>query len=211
MPRSRKSSTTLRTTAVSAVLFGAIALWGLHGSPAKAGDYTMTFETADYGEKDGDWVEYWRDSDGGEWIFVIQNYRCISAIAPWNDPGPDDDKDGQTDIKSIIAILKQHGGPLVMNSAFARSPLGKLLIREGKGIIPVYNPSDSGFEDGGTGSGGFDPGAGSPEAQLKKRAKHGSGDGGKGDDGSDLKPGEVGLFDDDSPVSPEKLSRSWTL
>lgn len=194
----------LRSFVLGAAFLGAITISGLHASPASADKKTGKTDlvTVDYAEKDGDWVEYYKDEKDREWIVIVQDYKVIDVIAPTGDPGPDDTDHERGDLSSMIAVLKQRGGPLVLDTAFADTPLGRRLTREAKGIVPIYNPSDSGFDPGDGPGGGFDPGGGSPQDQLKRHLKHGGGDGGKGDDGSDLKPGDVGLFDDDMPGPP---------
>ncbi|HVO01200.1 MAG TPA: hypothetical protein VMT54_03315 [Candidatus Cybelea sp.] len=189
---------------LGAACLGALVLGSWHVMPAQAdkASGSTTLEGVDYGDKDGDWVEFWKDEQDRVWIIVVQNREIVDVITPNGDPGPDDEGRQQGDFAGAIALLKQRGGPVVLNPTFADSPLGKKLTRAGKGLIPVYNPSDTGFEDGGTGGHGIDPGAGDPEGQLKRLAKHGKGDGGQGDDGSDLKPGDVGLFDDQMPGPP---------
>ena len=194
----------LAVAVMSSTWLAAFALCAAYSSPAHAdkASKSTTLETVDYGDKDGDWVEFWKDEQDRDWVIIVKNWEIVDVITPNGDPGPEDDGRQPGDLAGTTALLKQRGGPLVLGPAFADSPLGRRLTRAGQGLIPVYNPSDVGFEDGGVGGHGIDPGAGSPEDQLKRRARHGKGDGAKGDDGSDLKPGDVGLFDDDMPGPP---------
>jgi len=194
----------LPVAVLSAAWFGAAMLCAAQTSPAFAdkASKSTTLESVDYGEKDGDWAEFWKDEQDREWVIIVKNWEIVDVITPNGDPGPEDDGRQPGDLNDAIALLKQRGGPVALDPAFADSPLGRRLTRAGKGLIPVYNPSDVGFEDGGVSGHGIDPGAGSPEDQLKRRARHGKGDGATGDDGSDLKPGDVGLFDDDMPGPP---------
>ena len=203
----------LRSFVLSAAFLGAITLSGLQTSPASADKKsgTMDLVTIDYAEKDGDWVEFYIDEKDREWIIIVKDYKIDDVITPKGDPGPDDTDHERGSLSTLIAVLKQRGGPLVMDIAFADTPLGRLLTREAKGLVPVYNPSDSGFDPGDGPGGGFDPGAGSPQDQLKRHLKHGSSDGGKGDDGSDLKPGDVGLFDDTMPGPPPLVNPNPVL
>ena len=202
----------LRSFVLGAAFLGAIALSGLQTSPASADKKsgTMDLVTIDYAEKDGDWVEFYIDEQDREWVIIVKNYKIDDVITP-SDPGPDDTDHVRGDFSSMIALLKRRGGPLVMDTAFADTPLGRRLTRDGKGLVPVYNPSDSGFDPGDGPGGGFDPGAGSPQDQLKRHLKHGTDDGGKGDDGSDLKPGDVGLFDDTMPGPPPLVNPNPVL
>jgi hypothetical protein len=207
------SKSELRSLVLSATLLGALAASCWQTSPAwadkKSG--TTTLETIDYAEKDGDWVEFYKDEHDREWVVIVQDYKVVDVIIPKGDPGPDDVDHERGDLRSIIGALKQRGGPLVLEPAFADTPLGRLLTRQAKGIVPVYNPSESGFDPGEGPGGGFDPGGGSPQDQLKKHLNHGKGNGGKGDDGSDLKPGDVGLFDDDMPGPPALVNPNPVL
>jgi hypothetical protein len=205
----------LSATVLGLTLFGALAVGGLHANPAAAdkGHHNFSLDTVDYGEDDGDWVEFWKDDQDQTWVFVVEHYKYTTIITPYDDPAPDDSEE-RGDLTSTIALLKQRGGALVMGPAFSDSPLGKRLTQAGKGLIPVYNPSDVGFQDDGgvgSGGGGFDPGGGSIEEQLKKHAKHGNGNGGKGDDGGDLKPSDAGLFDDDMPGPPPLVNPNPVL
>jgi hypothetical protein len=190
-----------RATLLGAVLGALVVAAPICATPAVAG-----LVSVDYAEKDGTWVEEWVDKDGYRAWFLYVDYKLVEVDwAPPGNPTPDDAGRDPGDLKTKIALAKQRGARIEkIETPFGKSPVGRQRLARGEGLVPAYNPPDTGFEDGDgvAGGSGFDPGAGSLEEQLKKRAKHGNGDGGKGDDGSDLKPGDVGLFDDSMPGPP---------
>jgi hypothetical protein len=188
----------------SALVLGAAMLIGpVLVSPAVAtkqsGKSDLVF--VDYGENDGNWTEWWVDEEDRTWVFIIKNYEVVDVVVPEGiNPGPDGDEGGHGDFGALLQMLKQHGGKIVLAPAFAKTPLGKQLTGQGRGIVPVHNPSEDGYqEDYGSGGGGFNPGGGTPQEQVKRKHGQGNKNGGDGDDGSELKPTDVGLFDDDMP------------
>jgi hypothetical protein len=198
----------------SALMLGAAMVIGtMLVSPAAAtkqsGKSDLVF--VDYGENEGNWTEWWVDEEDRTWVLIYKNYEIVDVVVPEGiNPGPDGDEGAPGDLGTLIQLLKQHGGRMALAPAFAKTPLGKRLTEQGKGIVPVHNPADLGFEDSygeGYGSGGgFNPGGGTPQEQVKRKHAHGKGNGGKGDDGSDLKATDVGLFDDDMPGPPDLVN-----
>jgi hypothetical protein len=190
-----------RATLLGAVLGALVVAAPICATPAVAG-----LVSVDYAEKDGTWVEEWVDKDGYHAWFFYVDYKMVEVEwAPPGNPTPDDAGRDPGDLKTKIALAKKRGARIEkIETPFGKSPVGRERLANGEGLEPVYNPPETGFEGegDGIGGGGFDPGGGSLQEQLKKRAKHGSGNGGKGDDGSDLKPGDVGLFDDSMPGPP---------
>ncbi|MBI2253877.1 MAG: hypothetical protein HYU58_04590 [Proteobacteria bacterium] len=193
------------------LLAGAVALSLSLATPrlAKA-EYGWHLDHVDYFDDDGDWVEFWSDGEGRSMIFVIEDGETIGFIADgFDNPNPEEGSGSERNWDNLQDILKKHGGGLRRLTNLAGTPLGHTLLRNGNLIDPYHNPGDVGYEDGGGfggGGGGFTPGNGSPTEQLKRRAKNGGKSKGDGDDGDDLKPGEVGLFDDDMPGPPELVN-----
>ena len=188
-------------------------------SPAQA-EYGWHLDKVDYFDDDGDWVEFWSDGEGHTLIFVIEDGETIGYIADgFDNPNPEEGSGSKSDWDNLTDILKKHGAGLERITNLAGTPLGDILLRGGNLIDPYHNPADVGYEDGGgygSGGGGFTPGNGSPTEQLKRHAGKGNKSKGDGEDGDDLKRGEVGLFDDDMPgppdiVNPNPTSHSFKL
>lgn len=202
-----------------AMLLGAVLGALLVGSPIGIAPAAAGLVGVDYAEKDGTWVEEWVDKDGYHAWFFYVDYKLVEVEwAPPGNPTPDDAGRDPGDLKTKIALAKQHGARIEkIATPFGKSPLGRQRLAHGEGLEPVYNPGDTGFEAegvdgiGGGSGGGIDANGGSPVDQLKRHAKHGTNDGGNGDDGSDLKPGDVGLFDDDMPGPPELVNPNPVL
>lgn len=191
------------------LLAGAVvlAMSAASTGPTKA-DYGWHLDNVDYFDDDGDWVEFWSDDEGHILIFVIEDGKTVGYIADgFDNPNPEEGSGSERNWDNLQDILKKHGGGLQRLTNIAGTPLGHALLRSGGLIDPYHNPSDVGYEDGGglggSGGGGFTPGNGSPTEQLKRHVGKGNKSKGDGDDGDDLKPGVVGLFDDDMPGPPE--------
>lgn len=204
------------------LLAGAAALAiSLGGAAAARADYGWHLDKVDYFDDDGDWVEFWSDGEGHTLIFIIEDGETIGYLADgFDNPNPEEGSGSQDDWDHLTDLLKKHGAGLKRIVNLAGTPLGGVLLRGGHLIDPYHNPGDVGFEDtggqGGGGGGGFTPGAGSPTEQLKRHAGKGNKSTGDGEDGDDLKRGEVGLFDDDMPgppdiVNPNPVSRGYKL
>lgn len=178
-------------------------------TPARA-EYVWHLTNVDYFDDEGDWVEFWEDGEGHRLIFVIEDGETIAFIADgFDNPNPLEGSGSDEDTDHLIDLAKKRGARIERITNLAGTPLGHRLLQGGHLIDPVHNPGDAGFEeDGGygNGGGGFTPGHGSPTEQLKKNARKGNKSTGDGEDGDDLKPGEVGLFDDNMPGPPELVN-----
>jgi hypothetical protein len=191
----------------SAFLLAGVAMLSLSIATSRPAEAGWHLDNVDYFDDEGDWVEFWSDDEGHRLIFVIEDGETIHYIADgFDNPNPEDGSGSEEDFDHLQDVLKKHGGGLQRLTNIAGTPLGQALLRSGGLIDPYHNPGDVGYEDGGgfgNGGGGFTPGNGSPTEQLKRQAKNGGKSKGDGDDGDDLKRGEVGLFDDDMPGPPE--------
>jgi hypothetical protein len=188
----------------------ALALSLTFQQPARA-DYGWHVTHVDYFDDEGDWVEFWEDGEGRRLIFVIEDGETIAFIADgFDNPNPVDGSGSNEDMDHLIDLAKKRGAKLERITNLAGTPLGHQLLRGGHLIDPVHNPSDVGYEDGGGfgggSGGGFTPGNGSPTEQLKKNARKGNKSTGDGEDGDDINPTEVGLFDDNMPGPPELVN-----
>ena len=195
----------------SAFLLAGAAMLALSIATSRPAEAGWHLDNVDYFDDEGDWVEFWSDDEGHRLIFVIEDGETIHYIADgFDNPNPEEGSGSEEDFDHLQDILKKHGGGLQRLTNIAGTPLGRALLRSGALIDPYHNPGDAGYEDGGGfgngGGGGFTPGNGSPTEQLKRHAKNGGKSKGDGDDGDDLKPGEVGLFDDDMPGPPELVN-----
>ena len=188
----------------------ALALSMVLLNPAKA-DWHL--DNVDYFDDDGDWVEFWSDDEGHRLIFVIEDGETIHYIAVgFDNPNPEEGSGSEENWDHLADLLKKYGAGLERMTNLAGTPLGHVLLRNGNLIDPYHNPSDVGYEDTGGfgGGGGFTPGNGSPTEQLKRQVKKGGKSKGDGEDGDDLKSGDVGLFDDDMPGPPEIVNPNPT-
>ena len=161
---------------------------------------------ATYTDEDGVVYELYRWNDETfEWLIYPDG---TIIIIDWGNPNPEDGTDEGKDLETILALLKQHGGPANPVVDFLGTPLGVALVEGGKTIIPIHNPAELAdlFEDaGGFGgnAGGFDPMGGSIQEQLKKAARGGDGD---GDDGDGDEPPTGAGFWNDLPGPPDLVN-----
>ncbi len=170
-------------------------------------------------DDDGEVEELWRDTETGQWWLVVTDGRTYTkAIFPTKcdgDPNPESSSSGPKDLAMQIALAKQRGGgKLAIN--VSKTPFGKLLVDQGKGKVPIWNPPDNMMqlnEFAGGGGGGFYFGdGGSFSEQLQQWIKHG-GNGGSNDDGD----GDDGVHHDklhhwglDMPGPPELVNPAPT-
>jgi hypothetical protein len=190
----------------------ALAISWANPQPARA-ESGWHITHIDYFDDEGDWVEFWEDGEGHRLIFVIEDGETIGFIADgFDNPNPVEGSGSEENLDHLQDVLKNKGAEIERITNLAGTPLGHKLLQGGHLIDPVHNPSDVAFEDfeGGGGGGGFTPGNGSPTDQLKRQAKKGGKSTGDGDDGDDIEPGEVGLFDDDMPGPPELVNPNPT-
>jgi len=187
-----------------------------------SGEYTVLYEkfkNPNTGEMNYRWVHY--DSDDN----VI--------ASGWINPDPTGDGGTEPgDEKSRLNLLLQKGGPLNMTPAFAKTPLGKLLISKGTGLVPVYQPSDDEGGDPSTGAGGssdldvktelepenfgnwggipYDPSMGPIEEFVKSKLGKGpppeTGDDGDGDSSDEKLGTDSGVLFGDLPGPPELVN-----
>ncbi len=138
----------------------------------------------------------------------------------------------------MINLAKQKGGKFRITPDFAKTPIGKYMTNQGKGLVTVYQPSDDETSGGSapprnrpgikpdieamtTPPGGhpgeipFEPNSGGPKEHIKKAAKKGGlnkKDSSGGDPDKKAGVGQGGFFGDlpgpPELVNPNPVSRS---
>lgn len=187
----------------------AVWLWPSLAAPALA-DVGTREHWIDYGEEEGDWIEVAIDDWGWAYVIVVEDYEVVEVLADKlgaDNPNPLEGSGTSLNRDQLEDALRRKGARLATVEEFANTPLGRLLISRGATLETLHNPAEVGLIDSilGGGGGGFNPTEGSVKDQLRKSANS-QGNGGEGDDGDDLKPGEAGLFDDEMPGPPELIN-----
>jgi len=145
------------------------------------------------------------------YLVYIMGDGTSSVTKFYADPGnpnPDDPNstgDGKN-FDQIKTILKNKGGSAwteMTQEQFYKTPLGKALLRGGRGPLPRWNPSEiyaEGPDGSGSGSGGFfTPNGGSIGDQIRHHQGSGNGDSADGDDPNKNEGSKrgIGTYDSD--------------
>ena len=209
----------LRRGIVSAAFaaFLGVAMFATLGSAQPAHADTHIIE---YHNEDGSVIEIWQDNNGKLYAWGTEADGEQWSYTFDDNPNPDDpsSSDGPMTPEKIKEMIRKYAGEMSKpEEEFWDNFIGKYMSGNGDGLIPHYNPSDSGqaYDDGTGAGGGFDGNGGDILDQMRGHGSGGaSGGQDKGEHADDTYGTETpkdGMYEDDMPGPPELINPNPVL